>query len=61
MGERLVDARELARHLGVSIDSVYRLASRGKIPSYRTGTSPKAHRRFQISDVEDALREDSQR
>lgn len=46
--EKLVDARTVAEHLGVSPQLIYHLAGRGEIPSYHIGRLV----RFKLTDVE---------
>ncbi|MCB9759425.1 MAG: helix-turn-helix domain-containing protein [Alphaproteobacteria bacterium] len=51
-GGSLIDARTLARHLGVSLQAVYRLSASGRIKKYVIG-----HRtiRFRLDEVLEAL------
>lgn len=49
----LVDARELAEELGVSIDYVYAHAS--ELGGMRLGSGPKARIRFALDDARGAL------
>jgi len=52
----LVSADEAARQLGMAKSSLYRMASRGLIPSYAAG--PKlTGRRFDVEEVRAALRQ----
>lgn len=53
---RKLSAAELAEHFGVSRRHIENLAIRGIIPSYRLG----ARRVFSLSEVEAALRQQSQ-
>ncbi len=48
---RMISAADLARILGLTPDSVYRLLRRGVIPGYRIGRTV----RFDLSQVEVAL------
>lgn len=50
--EQVYSADEIARHFGVSVDTVYRWASSG-CPCLQTGA--KRARRFRIRDVEKFL------
>jgi len=55
MGHALVDAAELAKHLGQAKSSIYRLHKRGLIPAYAAG--PNLHGlRFDLDEVKEALR-----
>jgi hypothetical protein len=49
----LVDARQLARDLGVSLDYVYAHAS--ELGAMRLGSGPKAHLRFDLDRARQAL------
>ena len=52
---KLLTARQLAEHLGMSLGSVYKLAQDGSIPSYCAGR--KRHGvRFDLDEVRQALR-----
>ena len=46
--ERWLSVEEIAHHLGVSKESIYRWLERGKIPSHRVGKLWK----FQASEVD---------
>ncbi|GAA2370831.1 hypothetical protein Cme02nite_45040 [Catellatospora methionotrophica] len=48
---QLVEAVAVAKHYHVSPRTVHRLASEGKIPSYRVGRQ----RRFDLAEVKAAL------
>jgi hypothetical protein len=51
----LIDAAELAKHLGQAKSSIYRLHKRGVIPAYSAG--PNLHGiRFDLNEVKEALR-----
>ena len=56
----LVDAATVAAHLGQANSSIYRLAQTGKIPSY-AACPCLSGRRFDISEVRQALRALAQR
>lgn len=47
-----VTAKEVAKHFGFPLQSVYAMARRGEIPSYRFGSS----RRFVIEEIEEATK-----
>lgn len=49
--EPFVDAREVARFLGLAKVTVYELAKRGQIPSVKIGR----FRRFRLSEIEAAV------
>ena len=51
---RLIDAKELAQHLGISESAVYRKSAAGLLPRYKIG-----HRtvRFDLDEVRSMLRE----
>jgi hypothetical protein len=49
----LVDARELAKELGVSIDYVY--AHAAELGAMRLGSGPKARIRFDLDEARQAL------
>lgn len=52
MTERLVTARDVADHLGFSLNTVYALAQKGEIPvAVKVGSKI----RFRLSEVEQAL------
>lgn len=53
--ERWLSVEEIAQHLGVSKESIYRLLERGKIPAHRVGRLWK----FQISEIDSWVRNDS--
>jgi excisionase family DNA binding protein len=46
--EKWISVEEIAKHLGVSKESIYRWLEKGKIPSHRVGKLWK----FQISEVD---------
>ena len=50
--ERRVSAKVVAAHFGLKLFTVYKLAQRGHIPSYKIC----AHRRFRLTEVEVALK-----
>ena len=52
----LVDVCTLAEHLNTSADFVYRAARRGDLPCRRLGTGPRARLRFDVAEVDAALR-----
>jgi|APDOM4702015248_1054824.scaffolds.fasta_scaffold1397170_2 excisionase family DNA binding protein len=49
--EPYVSASAIAKHLGLNLFTVYKLAQRQQIPSHKVGGS----RRFKLSEVEGAL------
>ena len=49
MPERWFSVEEIAKHLGVSKDTIYRWVERGRIPSHKVGRQWK----FKVSDVDD--------
>jgi excisionase family DNA binding protein len=51
MQPKLIDAQDVAKLLGIKIFTVYKLAQRGALPSYKIGGS----RRFRRSDIEEWL------
>lgn len=50
--ERHVSAKVVAEHFGLKLCTVYKLAQRGRIPSYKIYT----RRRFRLTEVEVALK-----
>lgn len=53
--ERLIDAHELSRRLGLPRTTIYRMVAKGSLPHYRTG--PSRHGvRFRVAEVLAALR-----
>jgi predicted DNA-binding transcriptional regulator AlpA len=55
MNSALIDAAQLAKHLGQAKSSIYRLHKRGVIPAYAAG--PNLHGlRFDLNEVKEALR-----
>ncbi len=48
-GERWLSVDEIAQHLGISKETVYRWLEKGKIPSHRIGKLWK----FRITEVDD--------
>ena len=56
LGASMIDARQLAAELGVTVEQVNRLARRGRFPRYHCG-----HRtyRYKLDEVLAALREPS--
>ena len=46
--ERWLSVEEIAVHLGVSKESIYRWAEKGKMPSYKVGRQWK----FKLSEVD---------
>ena len=50
--ERRVSAKVVAAHFGLKLCTVYKLAQRGRIPSYKI----YARRRFKLAEVEEALK-----
>jgi len=50
--ERWLSVDQIAEHLGVSKESIYRWLERGRIPAHRVGKLWK----FQISEVNDWVR-----
>lgn len=52
MVDRAAEAAEVARAVGVSVDSIGRYAREGRIPF---STTPGGHRRFSIDEVRQAL------
>lgn len=55
MSTALVDATELAKHLGQAKSSIYRLQKRGLIPAYAAGPNMRGLR-FDVAEVREALR-----
>ena len=53
--EKLVDAREAAKAVGMGVGSLYRLARAKKVPSYSAGPRLSGVR-FSISELKEALR-----
>ena len=51
-GEGLLNAREAARHLGISLPTLARIEKRGDLSPYRT---PGGHRRYSIEMLEEYL------
>ncbi len=49
---KLITASELAKHLNISEDAVYKMALRGDIPSYKLG----AKVRFDLDEVRESTR-----
>ena len=49
---RLLNAREAASYLGVSLNTLYRIEKDGELTPYRT---PGGHRRYQVQMLEDYL------
>jgi excisionase family DNA binding protein len=52
---RLIDARELAEHLGIKLGLVHRLSSDGRIPRYKLGHKTV---RFRLCEVLRVFRQD---
>jgi excisionase family DNA binding protein len=50
--ERWLSVEEIAQHLGVSKESIYRWLERGKIPAHRVGKLWK----FQVTEVNEWVR-----
>jgi len=50
----LITVEDLARHLGISTMSVYRLVEAGRLPHYRAGRQI----RFRLEEALEALREE---
>lgn len=50
MTDNLLNAKELAEHLGCRPAQVYRLVARG-MPTLRLGPGPKARLRFDLDEV----------
>lgn len=50
--ERFIKASELAAHLRIPVQMIYRKTRRGEIPCYRIGRSL----RYKRSEVEEAMR-----
>lgn len=50
--ERWLSVEEIAQHLGVSKESIYRWLDRGRIPAHRVGRQWK----FQASEVDEWVR-----
>ena len=55
MNASLIDAAELAKHLGQAKSSIYRLHKRGVIPAYAAGPNLRGLR-FDLNEVKEALR-----
>lgn len=53
--ERWVSRQEVADHLGVSVDTVDRLVRDGCPSAKLDPESPRAHRRFRLSEVDEWL------
>ena len=53
---RLIDARELAEHLGINLALVYRWSSDGRIPRYKLGHKTV---RFRLCEVLRVFREEA--
>ncbi len=53
---RLIDARELAEHLGINLGLVYRWSSDGRIPRYKLGHKTV---RFRLCEVLRVFREEA--
>jgi len=51
-GELFIRPRDIAMHLSMNLWTVYKMAQRGQIPSYKIGKG----RRFKLSEVEAALK-----
>lgn len=47
--ERWLSVEEIAKHLGVSKETIYRWVEKGKIPSHKVGRQWK----FKVSEVDD--------
>lgn len=47
--ERWFSVEEIAKHLGVSKETIYRWVEKGKIPSHKVGRQWK----FKVSEVDD--------
>jgi len=47
--ERWLSVEEIARHLGVSKETIYRWVEKGKIPSHKVGRQWK----FKVTEVDD--------
>lgn len=50
--DRLVSAKVVAEHFGLKLFTVYKMAQRKRIPSYKV----YAGRRFKLAEVEKALK-----
>ncbi|MDD2499608.1 MAG: helix-turn-helix domain-containing protein [Geobacter sp.] len=50
--DRRVSAKVIAERLGLKLNTVYKLAQRGHVPSYKICS----RRRFKLSEVEEALK-----
>lgn len=50
--DRRVSAKVVAAHFGLKLFTVYKLAQRGRIPSYKD----YSRRRFKLAEVEEALK-----
>lgn len=59
--ERLLTAREVADHLGLSPETVLRYVRRGELPAIRLPGTAKGRLRFRREDVEAWLEERSTR
>ena len=53
--ERWLSVEEIAEHLGVSRDSIYRWAEHGKMPAHKVGRQWK----FWVNEVNDWVRDGS--
>lgn len=51
-GESFIRPRDIAKYLSMNLWTVYKMAQRGHIPSYKIGKG----RRFKLSEVEAALK-----